>query len=52
MATIITRENGQIECQNENNELDFISFPAFKINTKYKGMKLGKKYGLKDLGLE
>lgn len=30
---------------------DYISLPYFKIDSMYKGMKLKKKYGLKELGL-
>ena len=30
----------------------YINLPNFKANTMYKGMKLGKEYTLKELGLE
>ncbi len=31
---------------------DYLSFPYFEKGTMYKGMKLGKKYTLKELGLD
>lgn len=31
---------------------DYLSFPYFEKGTMYKGMELGKKYTLKELGLE
>lgn len=33
------------------NEIEFTNLPYFKKNTMYKGMELGKKYTLKELGL-
>ena len=33
------------------NDADIADFPNFKANTMYKGMKLGRKYTLEELGL-
>ena len=35
----------------ELSDADIADFPNFKANTMYKGMKLGRKYTLEELGL-
>lgn len=40
-----------IEYKEINNSLTYIQLPDFKCNTMYKGMEIGRKYSLKELGI-